>query len=157
MHLPFDKLLTFLHSIELFRDLDGGEIAALLPAMQSRFFEAGETLCREGDPAEGFFVIYSGRVHVHSPGTPNRRGVDIELGAEHCVCEMAMLEDSPRTATVVALEPTMTLYFPRRIFERLLREVTPGWKLVGALARAHGRRLRGEDPIAARAEHAPVI
>ncbi|MDR6211055.1 MFS family permease [Nocardioides zeae] len=91
----------------------------LTPAVQEslarslRRVEAGPgaTLVREGDPADAFFVIASGRVEVTQEGRVLR-----QQGPGDFFGEIALVRDIPRTASVVALEPTVVMSLGRHEF-----------------------------------------
>jgi EAL domain-containing protein (putative c-di-GMP-specific phosphodiesterase class I) len=80
---------------------------------------AGDLLFREGDPPDGAYVIESGRIEV-STVKDGHRVVLSELGAGDLLGEMAVLDESPRTATALALEPsTLTRVDRSQLLERL--------------------------------------
>ena len=64
----------------------------------TRFFPKGTTIFREGEQGDEFFVVVRGEVEILSG---NRR-FEI-VGQNGIFGEMAMIDDSPRSATVVAL------------------------------------------------------
>jgi MFS family permease len=72
---------------------------------------AGESIIREGEPGDRFYVVVSGRVEVSVGGRVLR-----ELGSGDSFGEIALLRDSPRTASVSALEPTQLLALERAPF-----------------------------------------
>jgi len=68
------------------------------PDLPTRSYRRGDVVFREGDRGGELFVIKSGKVEVR---TGNRR---LEtLGDNEIFGEMALIDDSPRSATVVAL------------------------------------------------------
>src|ERR1700757_5172286 len=82
--------------------------------------DTGQTLFREGDPPTTAFLIESGRLRITAivGGAPVVLG-DITAGA--LVGEVAVLDDSPRTATATALEPCVLTAIDREQFaERLV-------------------------------------
>jgi CRP-like cAMP-binding protein len=70
----------------------------LRPEVPTRNFAAGATIFREGEQGDEFFVVVRGKVEIR---TGDRR-LEI-LGPRGIFGEMALIDDSPRSATVVAL------------------------------------------------------
>lgn len=71
-----------------------------------KYFNSGETIIKEGDPSEGWFVLLNGRVAVC------KRDLTItEIHHRGTVFgELGCILDRPRTATIVALESTSVLF-----------------------------------------------
>jgi len=85
---------------------------------------AGQILFREGDAATTAFLIESGALRV----TAKRNGVPMLLGDLHAgalIGEMAVLDDAPRTATAVALEPSVLTAIDRDQFGERLATADP--------------------------------
>ncbi len=78
---------------------DAADSFALLlgPDVPSRDYKAGEAIFRKGDRGDEFFVIQRGRVRILS----GNRQLET-LGENEIFGEMALIDDSPRSATVVA-------------------------------------------------------
>jgi CRP/FNR family cyclic AMP-dependent transcriptional regulator len=70
----------------------------LKPEVPTRNFASGDTIFSEGDHADEFFVVVRGKVEIR-----NGSGSLEVLGPKGIFGEMALIEDSPRSATVVAL------------------------------------------------------
>ena len=71
-------------------------------------YSTGELICREGDESSEIYVIQEGRVEVvkHIHGQELKIG---ELNKGDFFGEMGILESEPRSASVVALQPTTVL------------------------------------------------
>ena len=96
----------------------------------------GQVVFSEGDAGNAWFVIYEGaaRVEKRDPFTPTRQVAT--LGSHACFGEMAILDDSPRSASVTATEDTTAFRFPAAMFQMLLEEHSvAAYKLVHAMAK----------------------
>lgn len=105
----FKKTVTFLSQVPLFRNLDKRQLQSLARSMTPRRYAAGEELLRQGKGGIGLFVVVSGKaeaVHTRIDGT---RVVVNTFGPTDFFGELAVLNDEPRTASVVALEDTECL------------------------------------------------
>jgi predicted acylesterase/phospholipase RssA/CRP-like cAMP-binding protein len=104
---------------------------------------AGETLFHAGDPADGAYVVVSGRVRVIEP-TPSGEAVHVgDVGQGELLGEMALLEGDGvgRTATIVAARDTELAFLPRAAFDELMA-AHPGLMLVVARTILRRRRMR---------------
>jgi CRP-like cAMP-binding protein len=82
--------------------LDQDQIERLLPNVRLTRFPAGGVLIRQGDPAESFFVVASGRVDVVHRTPTGQEHVVNQLGPGEWFGEMGILNETPRNATVRA-------------------------------------------------------
>ena len=85
---------------------------------------AGQTLFREGDAATTAFLLERGTLRV----TAERNGVPMLLGDLHAgalIGEMAVIDDSPRAATAIALEPCVLTAIDRDQFGERLATADP--------------------------------
>jgi CRP-like cAMP-binding protein len=86
-----------LKRVPLFSELRRKELQKVAAAMTARAFRAGETITKEGEISVGFFVIDEGRARVST----HDRTLD-ELGPGEYFGEIALVAETPRTATVTA-------------------------------------------------------
>jgi len=137
-----------LASIPMFRHLGARQRSRLAQSFCRRTYRGGEVIVRQGDTSLSFYVVLSGTVRIvrHSAGDD---GVDIvEEGAGSCFGEMGVIDDLPRAATVVALEPTACALLAKWDFQRELG-ADPGIAL--ALISVLNARIRTlEDRLAPR-------
>jgi diguanylate cyclase len=85
---------------------------------------AGETIFREGDPPGDAYLIESGKIEVSI--LQNQRPVVLSfLGAGELLGEMAVIDDAPRSATALALEPTRLTRIDREQINLRLSEADP--------------------------------
>ncbi|MDZ7802019.1 MAG: cyclic nucleotide-binding domain-containing protein [Trueperaceae bacterium] len=93
-----------LHALPLFAGVPSQAVTALLSTATRRQLAAGETLFREGDPADGMYLLNQGRLDVFLTRDDRRVPVD-QLEAPDHVGETALSAGRPRPVTVVAREP----------------------------------------------------
>ncbi len=117
--------------------------AALTQTMTEHIFAPGEVIFREGDPGNIAYLVWSGRALVmkgtlESPTILGFRGPGDILG------EMALLENQPRSASVIALTDLRLLQIHQDDFVRLLSESPSASTDIMAILSA---RLRTADTI----------
>ncbi len=92
-----------------------------LPAF-SRFaktFEPGSVIISEYEPGDCFYLIQSGRVQLVKCVNGKKKNLDILMPGEF-FGEMAILENSPRSATCIAIDKVEVLEFNKQNFEVLI-------------------------------------
>jgi CRP/FNR family transcriptional regulator len=107
------KTAAFLAQVPLFQNLDKRQLRGLAKSMTPRRYAAGTELVRQGRGGIAFYVVLSGKaeaVHSRADGT---RVVVNTFGPTDYFGELAMLNDEPRTASVVAVEDTECLALVR--------------------------------------------
>jgi cAMP-dependent protein kinase regulator len=121
-------------AMPLLRDLAPAEQDVLLAHLQPVSLVPGEAVIRQGEPGQRFYVVRSGAVEVERDGQVLAR-----LGPGEAFGEIALLLDVPRTATVIAVEPTELLALEASDF----RDVLGGYLgRAGDLERLSYLRLR---------------
>jgi CRP-like cAMP-binding protein len=85
----------------------------------ARTFEPGEMIFSEFEPGDSFYLIQEGRVELVKVIGDVEKTLDI-LQPSEMFGEMAILEDSPRSATAIALDKVQVLEFNRQNFEILM-------------------------------------
>jgi CRP-like cAMP-binding protein len=85
----------------------------------TRTFQQGEMIFSEFEPGDTFYLIQSGRVQLVKIIGDVERTLDI-LQPSEMFGEMAILENSPRSATAIALDQVKVLEFNSQNFEILL-------------------------------------
>jgi len=115
--------MMLIRQVPIFGDLTADDLEELATIVEERRIDAGKDLFREGDPGDAVYVIVRGAVCVFTGGESDRpQRVLSELGAGACIGEMAVLDASPRSATVRALDRTRALRIPGEGFKRVMAE-----------------------------------
>lgn len=126
--------------VDLFSTLNKKELQELARSCQERTYPAGATIFSQGDTGVGLYVLKNGKVRIIQGSNPDRAEEEIGvIGPGDVLGEMALLDDLPRSASVVALEEVTALLLPVWEFRSILRSHPDiALKLLAVLS----RRLR---------------
>jgi CRP-like cAMP-binding protein len=126
-----DTKVQALKRAPLFEGLSRAELVQLARVSDDVEVPAGTVLCKEGEAGKEFFVIVDGEVEI------TRKGKRVATrGSGEFFGEIALLENTPRMATVTAKTPLRFFVLTRRDFRHLV-DVNPRVerKVLRALAR----------------------
>ncbi len=105
----------------------------------SRSYAKNTILVNEGDPSEMFYIILTGKVKVY---VSDEKGKEVLLnmaGPGEYFGELAIIDDAPRSASVMTMEPCQMAVVSRAGFERCIAE-HPGFAM--GLIRTLVKRVR---------------
>jgi CRP/FNR family transcriptional regulator, cyclic AMP receptor protein len=114
-----DQRIESLKGLSLFKRLTARELRALDELLHDRSYQKEEVIFDEGDTGLGLFIVMSGRVKIVSSHAALQR-LAPEFGPGDFFGELALFEESQRTARAVASEPTRVLALFRTEFLSLL-------------------------------------
>lgn len=134
--------ITLLRNVPLFSGLDEKRLGVLVPMMMRTSFSRNETIIGAGDPTDSLYIVISGRLKVLMSDEQGREVILAILSAGEFFGEMGLLDDSPRSASVVTLEPCELLSISKTDFKRCLAENSD---LSLMVMRGLVRRLREAD------------
>jgi CRP/FNR family cyclic AMP-dependent transcriptional regulator len=83
-------------------------------------FQAGDVIFCEYEPGDNFYMIQSGRVQIVKIFEDVEKTIAV-LNPGEIFGEMAILEEAPRSATAIAMDPVTALEFNQENFEILLQ------------------------------------
>ncbi len=141
--------MMLIRQVPIFADLTADDLEELASVVEERRVDPGKDVFREGDPGDAVYLIVKGSVVVFTGGDGTRpERVLSELGAGACIGEMAVLDASPRSATVRALERTRTLRVPGEGFKRVMSERPEMSQAIVAelVKRMRGMMAQGNSP-----------
>lgn len=115
-------LVEDLSRISLFEGLKRPQLVRLAGIASARQARRGQVVFRQGDPAEGFYGIRSGRVKLYRLGRGGRQQVLHFFGAGDVFGEAAVFTGSTFPAFAEALADTRLIYIPREPFIEALSE-----------------------------------
>jgi CRP-like cAMP-binding protein len=131
-----EECVDMLAHIPLFCELSPKELRKLAGAAVQRTYPAGTVIVRQGEPGVGLYVLIRGRARVQQhAGEESPRQLAL-LGSNEIFGELALLDNAPRSASVVAEEDTSALVIPIFDFRALLHDDPAiAIKLLSVLAR----------------------
>ncbi|XP_037908708.1 cAMP-dependent protein kinase type I regulatory subunit isoform X2 [Hermetia illucens] len=112
----------FLSRVSILESLDKWERLTVADALEPVGFEDGETIVKQGEPGDDFYIIVEGcAVVLQKRAEQGDEPVEVgRLGPSDYFGEIALLLDRPRAATVVARGPLKCVKLDRARFERVL-------------------------------------
>jgi signal transduction histidine kinase len=111
------ELAELLKKVYFFRGLSAEELASIHQVSREACFQPGEVIFREGAEADRFYIVLAGAVEVWK-----QNDLLAVHTAGHLFGEMALIDELPRSATVVAREPTRLAYIGREDFQQIIRQ-----------------------------------
>lgn len=113
-------ILKIIKEAEFFKELSDEAIAAVTAKASVKMYQKDDFLMRKGDPADSFFVVLSGNIKIV---TTDAKGDEIIINKVHAgetIGELALIDELPRSAGVIALENVEALELTREVFFDLL-------------------------------------
>ena len=90
--------------------------------MQKMELNAGNTIFKKGDPADGLYIVGKGSVGIYFPTNQTMEKPDIVLKANEILGEMGVIDMAPRMATAKALEESVIIFVSTKEFEKKLKD-----------------------------------
>ncbi|MBN1822843.1 MAG: cyclic nucleotide-binding domain-containing protein [Endomicrobiales bacterium] len=134
----YKEKITFFRTVSLFSGLSDRALGNVLGIVHSKIYPAGETVFKAGQEGKALYIVKTGEVKVSRDGKEVCR-----LGSGEFFGEMALLEEIPRTATVVTSKESQLLLIYKVRFDELAED-TPrtGVMLLRNLASILSARIR---------------
>jgi CRP/FNR family cyclic AMP-dependent transcriptional regulator len=134
-----------LRSVSIFADLDLAAVTALERLAEVKDYRPGTVVVSQQDAGDALFVLVSGKVKVVLYGDSGREIIlSIFKTPGDFFGEMSLLDNEPRSATVIADTPSRLLVLSRRDFQAHL-ESHPRTAL--RVLQEVSRRLRRADAV----------
>jgi predicted acylesterase/phospholipase RssA/CRP-like cAMP-binding protein len=110
------------HLQELFGALDPKLLEQIERATSWRQLASGQVLFKQGEVADGAYIVALGRlrVSVADPGAPDGERIIDEVGPGQWIGEMALLTGRERSATVYAVRDSELLWLSQTVFDQLI-------------------------------------
>ena len=120
--IPLEELArveTMLNTIPFMKSVTRAEIQELAYQLTRRTYKKDETIIKQGEPGTLFYLISKGKVKVVKEKF-FKKVVLAELGPGSFFGEMALIDDFPRTATVIGDEVGEMYTLSHTAFESIL-------------------------------------
>jgi CRP/FNR family cyclic AMP-dependent transcriptional regulator len=131
-----------LQKVPLFSQLGPADLQRVLEVARERAYPKNSVILFEDDPGDALYIVKEGQVKVVLIGEDGREVILSVLGEGDFFGEMALIDDEPRSAHVIAMDDSALLVLRREDFQGLLIQ-TPAMAL--AMLRELTRRLRRVD------------
>ena len=129
--------LSILKHVPLFAELANAELEIVTAAARHKRYPRGSIIFHEGDRGDYLCVVLSGRVKVTLLGAQGRETIVRVLERLDFLGEMALIDEAPRSATVMAIEPAEVMEIARAPFITLMQQQPAiALKVMTQLARA---------------------
>lgn len=130
-----EEVLPILREVSLFEGLSEEDLERIAEIARGTMAEEGEVLFEEGESGDTFYVVFDGAVEILEEGVESEERLSVRRAGEG-FGEMALIDDSPRSATARVAAPTRLIVLDRESFRSLLDEDRLATRMLEVLARA---------------------
>ncbi len=138
-----EKTRDFLVSLSMFDSFNVDELTMLAKHMSYIQLQMGEFLFVEGDKGDFMGFVVHGVLEVLKKSATGENVLIARLTRGSSIGEMAIIDKSPRSATVLSKQPTTIITLTSKGFEHLLKKPpTTGVKIIRKIARLLSLNMR---------------
>ena len=135
--------ISFLSTVPLFEKLSRRQIEKINAILHIRDYNADEIVFRQGDPGVGMYIVRSGSLRVCREFDDSTYHDVAVMHPSDFFGEIALLNNSARSATIVATEQsTLMGLFREDLRELMDSDPRLGLSIIYAVARVIAERLR---------------
>jgi CRP/FNR family cyclic AMP-dependent transcriptional regulator len=131
-----------LKTVPLFASFQEDQLRMLTTVVSRKSAPRANTVMAGGDPTDSLYIILSGRVKIMMSDSDGKEVILSILGPGEFVGEMGLIDDEPRSASVVTLEPCELLSIAKRDFKKCMGD---NFEMAMTVMRSLVRRLREAD------------
>jgi CRP/FNR family cyclic AMP-dependent transcriptional regulator len=133
---------AFLRRVPLFSGLNEQQLETLAAGSARRSYPKGRTIVSEGEPSQSMYILLAGRAKVQRSDSEGKEVILAVLGSGEFFGEMSLIDDAPRSASVITLESCEFMAVSKDAFKAMLQQ-SPDVAM--AVMRGLVRRLREAD------------
>jgi CRP/FNR family cyclic AMP-dependent transcriptional regulator len=131
-----------LKAVPLFSSFPDDQLRMLASVVVRKSVTRSTTVMAGGDPTDSLYIVLSGRLKVMMSDAEGKEVILSILGPGEFFGEMGLIDDAPRSASVVAIEACELLAITKRDFKKCLAD---NFEMTMAVMRGLVRRLRDAD------------
>jgi CRP/FNR family transcriptional regulator, cyclic AMP receptor protein len=131
-----------LKTVPLFTTFPEDQLRMLTMVVTRKSAPRSTTIMAGGDPTDSLYIVLSGRLKVMMSDSEGKEVILSILGPGEFFGEMGLIDDEPRSATVITIEPCELLSIAKRDFKKALAE---NFDMTMAVMRGLVKRLREAD------------
>ena len=133
---------TVLKSVPLFASFPEDQLRTLVTVVTRRSAPRNSVIMAAGDPIDSLYIVIAGRLKVMMGDAEGKEVILSLIGPGEFFGEMGLIDDSPRSASVICIEPCELLSIAKRDFRKCLAENV---EMAMTVMRGLVRRLREAD------------
>ena len=111
-----------LKNVPMFASFPDESLRLLATLVTRKSVTRGATIMVAGDPTDSLYIVISGRLKVMMSDAEGKEVILAILGSGEYFGEMGLIDDAPRSASVVSIESCELLCVAKREFKRCLAE-----------------------------------
>lgn len=113
-----ERITRILRNVPLLQKLTDQEHARIASLLEEKTYSCNQTIIKQGQQSDGFFIIYKGEVVVTRRNKDDEKDVELgRLGTGDYFGEAGLLSNAPRGATVTATTTVDTFYLEKKKFD----------------------------------------
>jgi hypothetical protein len=138
------EMVDFLKEHSILKVLDQRILEGIAPIFSEVHYGPGQIVFKQGDPPDAMYIVKQGSIEVMQGDSPPK--IIAYLTAGECFGEMALIHETPRTATLRVPESATLIRLPKAALKEL-RSRFP--EVTSAIADVINHRLAGTLPFQA--------
>lgn len=148
MHLSDTQGLQALKRFKLFQELTPTQLQEILPFIKEAKFKAGEIIIHENETSENIYLLKEGKVEIRKHDIEHNKFYTIAmLSPGDTIGEIAVFDNEPRSAAVIAVEPCTLFLFSGNDLRQLPDSTSIFSIIVNNIAKSMGSNIRQANNI----------
>lgn len=142
MAIAHDDNKAFLRRVPLFASLSETQFDTLSAGSTRRSYPRNRTIVSEGEPSQSLYIMLAGRAKVQRSDSEGKEVILAMIGPGEFFGEMSLIDEAPRSASVITVEPCEFISIQKDSFKSMLAQ-SPD--IAMQIMRGLVRRLREAD------------